>query len=60
MDRPLQRCIVCGEERTVGIAIWDQFICHPCEQEMVKTDVLDEKYPFFIKQMRRIWLKENA
>ncbi|UFJ40514.1 sigma factor G inhibitor Gin [Brevibacillus humidisoli] len=60
MDRSSQRCIVCGEERAVGIAIWQQFICYPCEQEMVKTDVMDEKYPFFIKQMRQIWLKQNA
>ncbi len=56
----IQRCIVCGEDRTVGIAICEQFICQPCEQEMVKTDVLDEKYPFFIRQMKQIWLKKDA
>ncbi len=60
MERSNRRCIVCGEDRAVGIAIWEQFICHPCEQEMVHTDVRDEKYPFFIKQMRQIWLKKNA
>jgi len=59
MDRN-KRCIVCGEERMNGIAIWQQFICQPCEQEMVNTDVSDEKYPFFIHQMRQIWLKKNA
>lgn len=60
MERVIQRCIVCGEERAAGIAICDQFICQPCEQEMVKTDVHDEKYPFFIHQMRQIWLKKDA
>ncbi len=60
MERTVQNCIVCGEDHVVGIAICDQFICQSCEQEMVKTDVLDEKYPFFIKQMRQIWLKKNA
>lgn len=60
MDMQIQRCIVCGEDRSLGIAIWDQFICQSCEQEMIKTDVQDEKYPFFIKQMRQIWLRENV
>lgn len=60
MERVIQRCIVCGEERIEGIAICEQFICHPCEQEMVNTDVRDEKYPFFIHQMKQIWLKKNA
>ncbi len=60
MDRIAQRCIVCEQERTDGIAIFEQFICQRCEQEMVNTDVRDEKYPFFIHQMRQIWLKKNA
>ncbi|WP_051541361.1 sigma factor G inhibitor Gin [Caldalkalibacillus mannanilyticus] len=53
-------CIVCSKEHHIGIHIWDHFICKECEGEMVSTDVVDEKYPFFIKQMRKIWLKENA
>lgn len=61
MDEPIMReCIVCGNHRMNGIAIIDQFICEHCETEMVNTDVLDEKYPFFIHQMRRIWLKKDA
>jgi len=60
MENSVQSCIVCGQQCAIGIAICDQFICHSCEQEMVKTDVHDEKYPFFIKQMRQIWLKKNA
>lgn len=55
-----QKCIVCGEERSAGIAICEQFICQSCEQEMVKTDVRDEKYPFFIRQMKQIWFKMEA
>lgn len=55
-----QRCIVCSTPSDVGIRIWNQFICHRCEGEMVVTDVTDDKYPFFIKQMKKIWLKENA
>ena len=56
-----QTCIVCSREtQEQGINIWDHFICRNCEGEMVATDVYDEKYPFFIRQMRKIWLKENA
>lgn len=60
MEKPVQNCIVCREDHSLGIVINDQFICHTCEQEMVKTDVRDEKYLFFIQQMKQIWLKKNA
>ena len=60
-EKNLKPCIVClREEQSVGIHIWDQFICKDCEEEMVRTDTQDEKYLFFIKQMKKIWLKENA
>lgn len=54
-------CIVCTEAKIEGMMIWSSFICRECEEEMVKTEVHEEKYPFFIKQMRKLWkLKENA
>ncbi|MED4608264.1 sigma factor G inhibitor Gin, partial [Paenibacillus validus] len=31
-----------------------------CETEMVRTDVSDVKYPFFIHQMKQILYKKNA
>ncbi len=55
-----RQCIVCGHHCLNGIAIIEQFICVQCETEMINTDVKDEKYPFFIKQMRQIWLKKDA
>lgn len=57
---PLPQCIVCTEQSDQGIYIWTQFICKQCEGEMVETEVCDEKYSFFVKQMKKIWLKENA
>lgn len=53
-------CIICGEPKTVGIRIIEQFICEECETEMVHTDVLDAKYPFFINRMKSIWYRKNA
>ncbi|WP_199623824.1 sigma factor G inhibitor Gin [Paenibacillus alkalitolerans] len=54
------QCIICEQKRREGITICSEFICSDCETEMVRTDVKDAKYPFFISQMRRIWYKKDA
>ncbi len=59
-ERVVQPCIICGREQPEGIMIIDRFICESCESEMVRTDVRDAKYPFFINQMRQIWFRKNA
>jgi len=59
-DNIRHTCIVCELEKESGITIVSEFICEACESEMVRTDVRDEKYPFFIHQLRRIWLHKNA
>lgn len=56
----LQTCAICELQREEGIRIASSFICSTCEYEMVKTDVLDEKYPYFITQMRHIFFERNA
>ena len=53
-------CIVCGHEKQQGIRIIDGFICDTCETELVRTDVQDAKYPFFIHQLKRICLQDHA
>lgn len=53
-------CIVCGEPKTIGLNIWGQFICVQCEQEIVTTEVEDEKYDYFIYQLRKLWYKREA
>ncbi|MDF2724667.1 MAG: inhibitor of sigma-G Gin [Paenibacillus sp.] len=53
-------CIICDQPKVYGINICAEFICDDCEAEMVNTDVLDAKYPFFILRMNRIWYKMNA
>ena len=55
MEKQSRGCIVCGKQKEAGIAIWNSFICELCEQEMVNTDVMDAKYPFFIEKMKTIW-----
>ncbi|UHA75357.1 sigma factor G inhibitor Gin [Paenibacillus sp. 481] len=51
-----QCCIVCNNATTDGIVVVNQFICTSCEQEMVRTDVEDEKYNYFIHQLKRLWV----
>lgn len=55
-----EKCIICGEHKQEGIVIVSEFICEACESEMVHTDVKDDKYHFFIHQMKQIWLQNNA
>jgi hypothetical protein len=50
-------CMICGDFRMDGIWILSEFICDYCESEIVQTDVLDDKYPFFIYQMRQLFQK---
>jgi hypothetical protein len=53
-------CIICGQKNLNGIRILSEFICEGCEAEMVHTDVQDEKYPYFIHQMKQILYRKNA
>lgn len=52
-------CMICELIKIEGIRICDQFICEDCESEMVRTDVKDHKYPFYVHQMKRIWYKSS-
>jgi hypothetical protein len=53
-------CMICGEPKDEGIVIVSEFICHSCESEMVRTEVEDEKYPFFVRQMKQLWVRFHA
>lgn len=53
-------CTICGLQREEGIRIVSSFICSSCEHEMVTTDVMDAKYPFFISKMKLIFFEKNA
>jgi hypothetical protein len=53
-------CIICGQPKETGIHIVSEFICESCESEMVHTKVEDERYPFFIRQLRQIWVRFHA
>ncbi|KXG45102.1 inhibitor of sigma-G Gin [Tepidibacillus decaturensis] len=50
---------MCGRRKKKGIKIHSGFICSHCEEEIVHTDVSDEKYPFFIQQMKKVWINNG-
>lgn len=50
-------CIVCGVPKDDGITIVTEFICTSCESEMVHTKVEDERYPYFVRQLKQLWVR---
>lgn len=51
-------CMVCGRPQANGITVAAEFfICESCEAEMVNTSVEDEKYPFFVRQLKPLWTR---
>ena len=52
-----ERCIICNEPEEKGIKICNQLICEKCQDELIETDVSDEKYQYFIKKLGKISLK---
>ena len=51
-------CTVCNQSKGQGIVVVDSFICADCEYEIVRTDVWDGKYSFFITQLKQIPLQK--
>lgn len=50
-------CIVCNQLKEEGITVITEFICTSCESEMVHTKVEDERYPFFVRQLKQLWVR---
>lgn len=56
MESTAEECIVCGQTRTDGIRIVSRFICADCESDIVRTDVEDDMYGYFVERLRALWL----
>lgn len=53
-----EKCMVCGNEKNLGIHIIDQFICEACETEIVHTDVEDPKYAEYLSKLSILNIKK--
>jgi hypothetical protein len=51
-------CMICGQRQESGILILSVFLCDECETEMVETDAQDVRYPYFIEQMKRVFIRK--
>jgi len=56
----MKTCIICKEDKSDGITIVNAFVCRSCESEMVHTNVEDGRYPFFVQQLKQIWVRFDA
>jgi hypothetical protein len=50
------QCVICFAPKVEGIRVCGEWICSDCEREIVKTDVTDARYPYFVEAMKKIWL----
>ncbi|OPH51273.1 hypothetical protein BC351_35275 [Paenibacillus ferrarius] len=53
-------CMICEQQKLGGIHIITAFICDDCNNEIVQTNVNDQKYPFFVRQMRKVLYTGNS
>ncbi|WNR44745.1 sigma factor G inhibitor Gin [Paenibacillus roseipurpureus] len=53
-------CMICEQQKFGGIYIVTAFICDACNNEIVKTNVSDGKYTFFVNQMRKAMYLGNV
>lgn len=47
-------CVICEHNKEKGIHLYNRFICIDCEGEMIRTETSDDKYQFYLKQLRQL------
>lgn len=45
-------CVICETPRLEGINVLKAFICNKCEQQMVRTETGEEKYPIYVSKLK--------
>lgn len=53
-------CVICEKSNEEGIIILEQFICNSCEKEILITDVEDDRYGYFVVQLRALLCGSEA
>lgn len=49
-----EQCVVCEEEKHVGIHLLDKFICEDCQRNMIETEADDPMYIYYINKLKNI------
>lgn len=48
----MHKCVICDEVKEAGIHLHMIFICTSCEDNMIHTDVREEKYRYYISKLK--------
>lgn len=56
MSKPMmhERCVICEEEKELGIHLYKLFICSECERNMVHTEPREAKYHYYLKKLKNM------
>lgn len=54
-----ETCLICEENKPVGIHICHQFICQTCEQKLVHTDTGDALYAYYLEKLRKLRVTDS-
>ncbi|HHY75069.1 MAG TPA: carnitine--CoA ligase [Bacillus bacterium] len=49
-----ETCVICEQKKENGIHIYTQFICNECEQEIISTETNNEKYKYYLNQLKKV------
>ncbi|MFC0274240.1 sigma factor G inhibitor Gin [Metabacillus herbersteinensis] len=49
-----ETCIVCEEEKALGIHLYTSFICVECEKSLINTETSDPMYQYFLRKLQRV------
>jgi len=50
----MERCGICEEKKAKGIHLYHLFICIECEYNMIHTEPREEKYPYYLRKLKKI------
>ena len=53
MEVKKKSCHFCLEERETGIMVWGVFMCAFCEDELLRAAVGEERYMYYLEQLKR-------
>ncbi len=59
------KCIICQKEFDLdpenmpGLFIQDNFICYDCEENIVCLRIHDEKYLYYMQQLKQLWIPKG-
>jgi hypothetical protein len=48
-------CIICEQPRRDVLQLLHQPICTICEQDIVRVQVMDDDYDFYLARLKEIW-----